>query len=62
MSKPIKADKLIACAFCPGNFTVAEADAGKQAVLHSWPPCQKFVDMEPEDFVHEVYLKKVPCA
>lgn len=57
----------VKCPFCLGYFFIDQAtnpSTGKQAdmLIHNLPPCPKFLALEPEDFVHEAYMKAVPQA
>jgi hypothetical protein len=39
------------CAFCSGQLHPSAPDAPQAFLLHSVPPCQKFVEMDPLDFL-----------
>ena len=44
----------LSCPFCSG-FVMADASEGK--VMHTLPPCSKFDELEPDDFLAAVRKK-----
>ena len=55
MTTPARAFRFVAaiqvtCSFCGGNVQYGEAD-GRDAALHTEPPCREYVDLELLDFM-----------
>jgi hypothetical protein len=55
--RPKKAEEVVNvitrdCAFCNGRVSMGDdAKSGNGVLLHTMPPCQKFIRLEPQTFV-----------
>jgi hypothetical protein len=49
------------CPFCQGRFQAGGLKEGEEAgVLHSVPPCEKFIALEPIAFLRAVRIRLTP--
>jgi hypothetical protein len=42
------------CPFCKGDASAVETASGIPGVMHTMPTCEKFDELEPDDYLHAV--------
>ncbi len=53
----VAVDVEVQCAFCTGTWWASLADG---AVVHTMPMCQKFRELEPDEFVRACRIEMEP--
>ncbi len=50
--------ELCKCPFCGGDISFTEEDGHPDSLLHSMPPCQRYLDLEIDEFMHQVNVQR----